>query len=434
MNLILHDNLAVNEKGHLTIGSVDTLDLARDYGTPLYVLDEDKIRRNCRRYIETVRRVFPEGSQVAYAGKALSIKSIYPIIQEEGLFADVVSQGEIYTALAAGFPGEKMIFHGINKSPDEIDFALENGVGIFVVDGEEELDLLNEKAKAKGKAQDILLRVTVGIDPHTFDAVKTGKIDSQFGLPIDTGQAKALTEKALSKDSLNLLGYHSHIGSQIGEEKPFLDQVEILVGFIKAMKEELGFDLKVLNIGGGFGIRYVEEDAPVDIEGSIEKIAERLKEGCGSKGLDVPRIIMEPGRSIVGDAGITLYTVGRIKEIPEYRTHVVVDGGMTDNPRFALYGARYTVLNAARPEAYPTGVFTIPGRCCESGDRIGEDIPLNDPKVGDVLAVLSTGAYNYSMASNYNRVPRPAMVMVRDGEVRIVVKRETMEDLIKLDQ
>lgn len=415
------------------MAGVDTLSLAKEYGTPLYVLDEDKLRRNCREYFQAMKAAFGDKGTVAYAGKALSIKALYPIINEERLYADVVSRGEIYTALAGGFPGEKMIFHGVNKTPDEIAFALDKGVGIFVVDNEEELCLLNSAAGAKGIQQKILVRITLGIDPHTFEEVKTGKIDSQFGAGVETGMAKELLAKALEKQNLQVMGFHSHIGSQIAEVKPFLDQVDKIVSFVKDMKDELGFTPEILNLGGGFAIRYTEEDPAVDVEANIKALGERLLDQLSSQGIQLPQVILEPGRSIVGDAGLTLYTVGRVKVIPGYRTHVIVDGGMTDNPRFALYGAKYTVVNAGKAAEAPDTICTIPGRCCESGDRIGEDIKVFDPRVGDVLAVLSTGAYNYSMASNYNRVPRPAMVMLKNGSPRLVVKRETLDDLIAND-
>ena len=427
---MLYDHLSVSSNGHLLIDGADTVSLAKEFGTPLYVLSEDRIRENCRKYTKAFRECFPEGSMLLYAGKALCFRGIYPIIGSEGFGADVVSAGEIFTALSAGFPAEKLYFHGTNKTDEEIRFALDRHVGTFVVDNFAELEALNAEAERRGIVQDILLRVTVGIDPHTLAAINTGKVDSQFGTPIETGAAIKILEKALSMQHLNVRGFHSHIGSMIFEADPFLDQIDILLDFSAAAKAKLQYVPEILNLGGGFGVPYVESDPKVDIEENIRKIALHLDAGLEKYALPPIRILMEPGRSIVADAGVTLYTAGGLKTIEGYRSYVTVDGGMTDNPRYALYKSAYTVLSAARMNEPADFCCTLAGRCCESGDRIAEDIFLPKPSRGDVLAVLTTGAYNYSMSSNYNRIPRPALVMLKNGQPYLAVRRETYEDLI----
>ncbi len=427
---MLYDHLSVSSNGHLLIDGTDTVSLAKEFGTPLYVLSEDRIRENCRKYTKAFRECFPEGSMPLYAGKALCFKGIYPIIGSEGFGADVVSAGEIFTALSASFPAEKLYFHGTNKTDEEIRFALDRHVGTFVVDSFAELEALNAEAERRGIVQNILLRVTVGIDPHTLAAINTGKVDSQFGTPIETGAAIKILEKALSMQHLNVRGFHSHIGSMIFEADPFLDQIDILLDFSAAAKAKLQYVPEILNLGGGFGVPYVESDPKVDIEENIRKIALHLDAGLEKYALPPIRILMEPGRSIVADAGVTLYTAGGLKTIEGYRSYVTVDGGMTDNPRYALYKSAYTVLSAARMNEPADFCCTLAGRCCESGDRIAEDIFLPKPSRGDVLAVLTTGAYNYSMSSNYNRIPRPALVMLKNGQPHLSVRRETYEDLI----
>ncbi|MGN8649885.1 diaminopimelate decarboxylase [Eubacterium pyruvativorans] len=430
MNL-LYDNLNINEAGHLTIGGVDAVSLAEEYGTPLYVLDENIIRKKCRIYTEAMTRYFGNGSVPLFAGKALCFKGIYPIVEEEGLSADVVSPGEIYTALAAGFPAEKIYFHGNNKTDQDIRYGLEQHIGYFIVDNLNELRILNETAGEMGVKQKILLRVTVGLDPHTLDAINTGKIDSQFGRAIETGQAEESVVQALACENLELCGYHTHIGSQIFESDPFCDQIDILLGFADDMRRKHGYTAGVFNIGGGFGVRYTESDPEVDIAENIRQISEHLKSHCEERNYPLPHVLMEPGRSIVADAGVTLYTTGGVKEIEGYRNYVMVDGGMTDNPRYALYQSAYTIVLANRMNDTADFRCTVAGRCCETGDRLAEDILLPKANRGDIVAVLTTGAYNYSMASNYNRIPRPAIVMVKDGAARLVVRRETFQDLIE---
>ena len=430
---MLYDNLSVNDAGHLTIAGIDACELAKTYGTPLYVLDEDRVRDRCRTYVEAMKKYLAEGSRPLFASKALSFKGIYPIIASEGMGADVVSAGEIATALAAGFPAADLFFHGSNKTDAEIAYGVEQGVGCFVVDNVDELETLGREATARGICQRILLRVTVGLDPHTLAAINTGRVDSQFGVPIETGQALAFVRRALATEGVEVIGYHSHIGSQIFDATSFCDQVDRLLAFACDVRDELGFVASAFNLGGGFAVRYVESDPTVDIAANIAAIAEHLRQGCAQTGYPEPRILMEPGRSIVADAGVTLYSAGRIKTIEGYRSYVMVDGGMTDNPRYALYKSIYTVLNASHADAPADFVCTIAGRCCESGDRVAEDVSIVRPERGDVLAVLTTGAYNFAMSSNYNRVMRPALVVISGGTARLAVRRQTIDDLLALE-
>lgn len=430
---MLYEHLGVNELGHLTVGGVDTVQLAEEFGAPLYVLDEDRLRANCRTYTQAFAAHFPEGSYPLFAGKALCFKGLYPVLEEEGMGADVVSPGEIYTALAGGFPAQRLYFHGNNKTDEDLIYALESGVGHFIVDNHSELERLNQFAGERGIRQKVLLRVTPGIDPHTLQAINTGRIDCQFGVPIETGQAARFVAAALSMENLEVEGFHSHIGSQIFEAEPFCDAVDILLEFAQEMRQAHGFVVQVLNLGGGFGVRYLESDPVVDIPGNIKALAEHLRQGCQEKDYPLPRVLLEPGRSIVADAGLTLYRVGGIKTIEGYRSYVTVNGGMTDNPRYALYQAPYTVLPADRMNDPRDFVCTVAGRCCESGDLIQENISLPRANRGDLLAVLTTGAYNFTMASNYNRLCRPALVMVRDGKARLAVRRQTFENLVACD-
>ena len=428
---MIYKNLSVNEKGHLAIGGMDGVELAAEYGTPLYVLDEEVIRQNCRTYVEAMHDAFGPDAAPLFASKALCFKGIYPIVESEGMCVDVVSPGEIYTALAAGFPAGKMFFHGTNKTDSDIEYGVMSGVGHFVVDNLNELAILDNVCEKQGVKQKVLLRLTCGLDPHTLEAINTGKVDSQFGVPIDTGQADNFVKEAMSCSNISIEGFHSHVGSQIFESDSFNRQVEILAEYAAKCRDEYGLTVKVLNIGGGFGVRYTEEDPKLNIPERINEIKGHLEAACEKYNLEMPTVYMEPGRSIVADAGVTLYTTGGIKEVKGYRNYVTVDGGMTDNPRYALYKSEYTVLNASRASENADFECTIAGRCCESGDRVAEDIKIAKPERGDIVAVLTTGAYNYSMASNYNRIPRPAMVMIKDGSSRLVIKRESFEDLLR---
>lgn len=430
---MLHDNLAVNEKGHLTICGADTVELAEKYGTPLYVIDEEKIREKCRAYRDSMEKFFGGNSRPMYASKALCFKKIYNVISSEGMCADVVSMGEIYTALSGGMSPENLFFHGNNKTADEISYAMDNHVGYFIADNYEELDRIDRMAGERGMKQKILLRITLGIDSHTLEAINTGKVDCQFGVPVPTGQAAEFVGYALEKQNIELCGYHSHIGSQVFDPEPFKLAMEMLVEFIFEMRSKYGYTAKMLDIGGGLAVRYIESDPVIDIPYCIEKMAGYVKEKCRELSVPMPDVLMEPGRSIVADAGLTLYSVGSIKTINGHRSYVTIDGGMTDNPRYALYKSDYTVLVANRAEEPGTGEYTVAGRCCESGALIQENVFLPSPEAGDILAVLVTGAYNFSMASNYNRVCRPAVVMVnKDGDY-LAVRRETVEDLTACD-
>ena len=431
--MFVNDCLNVNEKGHLTIGGCDTLELAKEYGTPLYVLDENTIRNTMRSYVNSFKKYYNGNGMPLYASKALSCKELCRIAKEENIGLDVVSGGEIYTALQADFPMEKVHFHGNNKTADEIRFALKSKVGKFVVDNLYELELLNRIAAEMGVTANISFRIKPGVDAHTHNFIRTGQIDSKFGFAIETGEAYNAVKEALKLDNVCLKELHCHIGSQIFDIEPFVSAAEIMIDFMGKIKSELDVVISELNLGGGFGIMYTNDDEPVPYENYMEKVSVAVKSKCAEYDLPVPFIFIEPGRSIVGEAGITLYTVGGKKEIPNVRTYVSVDGGMTDNIRYALYQSAYTVLNAGKANVEPDESVTVAGKCCESGDLVQEHTKVAKVDVGDTLAVLSTGAYNYSMASNYNRIPRPAMVMVKDGKSRIIIKRESYEDLVKND-
>lgn len=430
---MLHKNLDINDKGRLTIGGVDTVELAAEYGTPLYVLDEDVIREKCRIYVSAMKECFGEGSAPLFASKALCFKGIYPVIESEGMCADVVSPGEIYTALAAGFPAEKLFFHGNNKTDKDIEYGVRSAIGYFIIDNFNELEALDRIAGELGVRQKALLRLTCGLDPHTLEAINTGRVDSQFGVPIDTGQADDFVKAAVKCENIAVEGFHSHVGSQIFESESFNRQAEILASYAAKARDEFGLEISTLNIGGGFGVRYTGKDPDLDIAARIAEIESHLRAVCEKNGIRIDRVFMEPGRSIVADAGITLYETGGVKEVKGYRNYVTVDGGMPDNPRFALYGSEYTVLNASRASEPADYEVTVAGRCCESGDRIAENVMIAKPERGDVIAVLSTGAYNYSMASNYNRLPKPAIVMISGGKPRLAVRRESFEDLMRCE-
>lgn len=431
--MFVSECLNVNNKEHLTIGGCDTLELAKEFGTPLYVLDETTIRNVCKAYVKSFEKYYHGNGMPLYASKALSCKELCRIAKEEGLGLDVVSGGEIYTAVQAGFPMEKVHFHGNNKTADEIRFALESNVGKFVVDNLYELELLNENCGEMGKKANISFRIKPGVDAHTHNFIRTGQIDSKFGFALETGEAFEAVKKAQVYDNVNLTELHCHIGSQIFDIDPFVTAAEIMLDFMGKIHDELGIVISELNLGGGFGIMYTKDDEPVPYENYMEKVSEAVKARAKEHGLPVPYIFIEPGRSIVGEAGITLYKVGGKKEIPNVRTYVSVDGGMTDNIRYALYQSAYTVVNAGKADKEPDEIVTVAGKCCESGDLVQEHTKVAKVEVGDTLAVLSTGAYNYSMASNYNRIPRPAIVMVKDGKARVVVKRESYEDIVKND-
>lgn len=418
----------------LYFGGHSTVDLAEKYGSAIYVMDEQKIRENCRKYVNGMKKYFGDNAKPFYASKACSFKKIYNIVGSEGMGVDVVSVGEIYTALKSGFDMKNACFHSNNKSDSDIKFALECGVGCFVVDNKEELDAINCFAGEMGIKQKILFRVTPGIDTHTYEAVNTGKVDSKFGFPIETGAAMEITKYALTKENIDLAGFHCHVGSQLFESSVFIRSAEIMLTFIAEVKNTLGFEARELDLGGGYGVRYTENDPTIDIEDNIRQVAEYFKKKCAELNINEPFVSMEPGRSIVADAGITLYRVGNVKRIEGYKNYVAIDGGMTDNPRYALYESRYTVVAVDKAEEECDFLCDLVGKCCESGDIIQPKVMLPESiKRGDLVAVLTTGAYNFSMASNYNRIPRLPVIMVNGDETYVAVKGETLEDIISRD-
>lgn len=429
----ISDCLNTNALGHLTIGGCDTIELTQKYGTPLYVMDEDKIRKTCKMYRSSIDKYYNGKGMPLYASKAFSCKEICRIVNDEKMGLDVVSGGELFTALQAGFPPEHIYFHGNNKTQDEITFALQSNVGDIIVDNLTELQTIDKTAAQMNKTANISLRVKPGIDAHTHQFIRTGQIDSKFGFALETGEAMEAAKVAVKHSNVQLKGVHCHIGSQIFDIQPFVLAAKIMLGFIKQIKDETGVVIEQLNLGGGFGIKYVDSDTPIAYDKYMELVAETVNSRCKELELDVPFIFIEPGRSIVGEAGITLYKVGAIKKIPHIRTYVSVDGGMGDNPRYALYKASYTAVVANKATLPADEKVTIAGKCCESGDLIQEDTMIQTAAVGDTLAVLSTGAYNYSMSSNYNRIPKPAVVMVHNGDTRVIVKRETYEDIVRND-
>ena len=431
---LLCQNVSVREDGVLLFAGQDTAALAAQYGTPLYLMDEDRIRDRVRTYRDALSEMFGAHGHVLYASKACSFKRIYEIMREEGAGIDVVSSGEIATALRAGFPLKNAYFHSNNKTDADIRYAIENGIGYFVVDNAEELYAINEIAKDADICQQVLLRLTPGIDPHTYEAVATGKVDSKFGSAIETGQAEEITRTALSLPHIALMGFHCHVGSQVFDADVYLATVDIMLSFVAEMRARFGFVTKILDLGGGLGVRYMPSDPHVDIAENIRRVGARVHEKVREYDIPLPDICMEPGRSIVADAGMTLYTVGTHKHIPGYKDYLSVDGGMTDSPRFVLYGARYTLLPATRMFDTCDMLCSVVGRCCESGDIIAEGVPMpSDMKRGDLIATLTTGAYHYSMASNYNRIPRPPIVMLAGGRSYLAVRRETPEDVTSLD-
>ncbi|MBD3109720.1 diaminopimelate decarboxylase [Bacillus sp. AGMB 02131] len=422
----------VNEQGHLEIGGQDTVKLAEKYGTPLYIYDVNLIRERARGFKQTFDRLGVP-SQVAYASKAFSSIAMIQLVEEEGLSLDVVSAGELFTALAAGFPPERIHFHGNNKSIEELEMAIEEQIGCIVVDNEQELLTLSRLCQQKNKVMPILLRVTPGVEAHTHDYIVTGQEDSKFGFHLENGQAEKAMLFAGKSDGINLLGLHCHIGSQIFETTGFLLAAEKLMNKLKEWNDQFSFQAKVLNLGGGFGIRYTAEDTPLPASNYVEEIVVTVKKLAEQFGLALPEIWIEPGRSLVGDAGTTIYRVGSTKDIPNVRKYVAVDGGMSDNIRPALYSAKYDAVLANRVHDRTEEKVSIAGKCCESGDMLIWDLPLPKTTSDDLLAVFCTGAYGYAMANNYNRIQRPAVVFVEDGQDRLVIKRESLQDLIKLD-
>lgn len=428
-----NENYVVNAEGHLTVGGADCLELIKQFGSPLYVLDENAIRRNCAEFRDSIEEFYDGNGLCVYASKAFCCKEMCRIVAQENCGLDVVSGGEIYTAWKSDFPMDRVVFHGNNKTDDEIRLALRTGVGRIVVDNVYELRRLEEICRETDKQAKIYLRIKPGIDAHTHDFIRTGQIDSKFGFALETCEAIDAVEQTLRCEHLTLAGVHCHIGSQIFELDPFALAAEVMVRFIAQIRDRFSLTVGELDLGGGFGIRYTESDQPLPYREFMRPVSAAVKSTCHELHLPVPKILIEPGRSIVAPAGVTLYTVGAVKNIPGVRTYVSVDGGMGDNPRYILYGAKYETVVANRANQEKTATVTLAGKYCESGDLICENAPIQPVEVGDVVAVLATGAYNYSMASNYNRIPRLPVVMVRDGVPRVIVRRETYDDIIALD-
>lgn len=430
---MISSNLTINEKGNLAVAGQDTVALAKQYGTPLYLMDEELIRKNCQMYRSSIEKYYDGKGLVCYASKAFSCKQIYRIAKEEGIGVDVVSMGELYTAMSVGFDPAKMCYHGNSKTRAELVYALECGVGRIVVDSFYELTMLDELAGKMSKNTEVLLRLSPGIDAHTHDFVQTGQLDSKFGFAIELGTAMEAVEAALQKKNLTLRGIHCHIGSQIFDLEPFEHTARVMLQFVADIKAKTGYEISDLNLGGGFGIKYTDGDDPVEYDKYMESVSVVVKNICQELSIALPFIIIEPGRSIVGSAGVTLYEIGNIKDIPNVRKYVSVDGGMNDNIRYALYGAEYDFIVANRANEEKTQKVTVAGRCCESGDLLGKDVMLQNCEIGDTLAVLATGAYNYSMSSNYNRTMKPSVVMLYKGESYVAVQRETLEDIVRND-
>lgn len=430
------NTLKANAKGHLEIGGCDSLELAEKFGTPLYVFDEDYIRLMMRTYKNTINSEYGGNGQVLYASKAFSCLAVYAIAGQENIGCDAVSGGELFTALQAGFDAKNIYVHGNNKTYEELCEAVDAEVGGIIIDSYREADLLEEICQKKGKKQDVLIRINPGVEAHTHAFVQTARTDSKFGFSISDGTAAEYVGHVLSKKNIKLRGFHCHIGSQIFEKKSFVLAAEKMLGFIAEIKDRFGFEADVLNVGGGFGVWYTDDDPKYtaeDYAAYLKALINAVCDKCEELNLRRPYLLIEPGRSIVGEAGVTLYTVGSVKDIPGIRKYVAIDGGMFENPRYALYQSKYTAIKASDVNAPCTQKVSIAGKCCESGDLIGVDMPLPEVESGDIIAVLTTGAYHYSMASNYNRNLVPASVLVKDGKADIIIKRQTYPDLIRND-
>lgn len=422
----------VNNKGNLAIGGCDAIELARDFGTPLYVVDEQLIRDNCREFKENFVMEGIE-TEVIYASKAFLNLAMCKVIEEEGVSLDVVSGGELYTALKANFPTDKIYMHGNNKTKEELALAINSNIRRIVVDNLQELTLIENLCNKLNKTVDVLLRVNPGIDAHTHEYIQTSKNDSKFGISIFNEDICEIIDAFKNSSSVALKGFHCHIGSQIFEENSFYSAISVMVKFLEKVKNQCGFTTEELNLGGGFGVYYSSEDNPLNLETCLQNMLIIIKDETEKLNINTPKIIIEPGRSIVANAGTTLYTIGGTKKTFGGKHFIFVDGGMSDNPRTALYDAKYEGAVANKLNLQNEENYTVAGKCCESGDVIIKDISLPKVEADDILAVFSTGAYNYSMASNYNRIPKPAVVFAKNGEARLVVKRETYEDIIRND-
>lgn len=422
----------INQAGHLTIGGVDSLKLAKEYRTPLVVYDVSQIRNQIRAF----KKVFEEEQvnyAVSYASKAFASIAMYQVANEEGAYTDVVSAGELYTAMKANFPMERVSFHGNNKSKEELEMAVKNHVGKIMIDNFYEINLLNQVLEEQDSEINVMLRITPGISAHTHEYDQTGQVDSKFGFDLKSGQADKALQEVLKNQRMHMLGIHAHIGSQIFELNGFEMAAAKLVDVAASWRKNYDYTAQVINVGGGFGIKYVQEDHPLKPEEFVKAIVKTIKDEATKHNFPLPEIDIEPGRSIVGPAGYNLYKVGSMKEIPGLVPYVAVNGGMGDNIRPALYQAKYETVLANDPQRKASQEFHVAGKYCESGDILA-DAKLPSLKAGDILAMLDTGAYGYSMASNYNRNPRPAVVFAEDGKAQVVIRRESLEDLVHLDQ
>lgn len=432
--MVLRDGLVIGARHRLFIGGCDTVALAKEFGTPLYVLDEMYLRSMCKSFVHAVN-LFAPGGMVCYASKAFSTIAMCKIAAQEGMGLDVVSGGELYTALKAGFPMDRVTLHGSNKTPGEMRMAVELGVGHIVIDNRDEIPLLQQIAADLGKRVAVQIRLNPGIDAHTHKYVLTATTDCKFGLGVADGEALKAVKAIVACPNLSLTGVHVHIGSQLFDVEPYIKAVDRLTDFMVLAAAVSGVEMTEMIIGGGYGVRYTESDPPtVNPREMVKLLASETKRQAERKGMRVPRLILEPGRIIVAEAGITLYTIGAVKVIPGVRTYVSIDGGMMDNPRASLYGAKYEALIAGRADEKPTGTYAIAGRACETGDVLGYDFRLPAPEVGDIIAVMTTGAYHHSMASNYNRVPMPAMVLAHYGKAELIVERQCYDDLVRYDR
>jgi len=422
----------INQAGHLEIGGVDTTDLVEKYGTPLYVYDVGMIRENCRAFIDTFKALGVK-AQVAYASKAFSTIAMLQVAKQEGLSLDVVSEGELYTAIQAGFPTQRIHLHGNNKSVAELTMAIEHNIGCIVVDNFHDIALLEQLLMDYNREIDVLIRVTPGVESNTHQYIMTGNEDSKFGFDLHNGQADRAFKRLHKHKHIRFKGLHCHIGSQIFETNGYIKATEILFDKLAKWHSDFDYTPEILNLGGGFGIRYTEADKPLPYATYVKEIVTAIKQHAQKLDMPLPEIWIEPGRAIVGHTGITLYTIGSMKEIPGVRRYVSVDGGLTDNLRPALYDAKYEGIIANKAHEKPNDTVSIAGKCCESGDMLIWDLPVPEVRSGDILAVFSTGAYGYAMASHYNRFPKAAVVFVENGKDQLVVRRETYQDLISHD-
>ncbi len=420
------------DRGTLEIGGCDVKHLVEKYGTPLYVIDEEFVRNNCRFFKKSFTQKDFD-TEIIYASKAFMNIAICKLIKEEGLSLDVVSGGELYTAIKAEFPAEKIYFHGNNKSVDELALALEAKTGRIVVDNADELNIIEELCKSLNTKTQILLRLNPGVDAHTHKYIQTSKNDSKFGESINADSTYKIVHTAIRSQYIDLKGFHCHIGSQIFDETAYHSAVTNMIEFLSNIKQRFGFICSELNIGGGFGVYYTEQDKPMELDICLKGILQHIKAEIKKQNLTAPKVMIEPGRAIIANAGTTLYEAGGIKQTYGGKQYIFINGGMTDNLRTAMYDAKYEAVIANKLSDTETEIYTIAGKCCESGDIIIRDIKLPRAERGDIIAVLSTGAYNYSMASNYNKIPKPAVVFVKNNKARLVVKRETYEDIIRND-